>query len=359
MAFFGVTVETVDTVRNHPNADRLDIATLQGMSFQFVCGRGQYRPGDQVVYFPVDSVIPVDVLRKMNLEGKLSGPNKNRVKTLRLRGEISQGLVGSLSLLDGMTDGDITSYLRVTKYEQPAVPCRAGRLIGLPTGLIPYDIEGADRFSLVLESLMDVPVLVMEKVEGSNFSVTWSHREQRMYVNQRCFSIQPVDGSIHDWWKAAQERGIIAFVEFLRQTPGWSQSDITVYGEIIGPGIQGNIYHLLDHQVRIFDIKIDGRFLDADKMLSTTRRFYESVGLGTDDLSDAGGHLAPVLSEGKTLRSWLDGKSLREASHGQSMIYPTLREGVVVRPMIESHTDTIGRVILKQRDPIYLLKNES
>ncbi len=109
MSFFGVSVETIASVRTHPGADRLDLCTLEGMSFQVVVKRGEFNPGDRVVYFPVDALLPEDLLRRIGLEGRLAGARKNRVKTISLRGEISQGLVGPLDLISGLPENERTT----------------------------------------------------------------------------------------------------------------------------------------------------------------------------------------------------------------------------------------------------------
>lgn len=51
MAFFAVTLETIRSVVKHPQADRLDLCTLEGMDFQFVTLKDQFKPGERVLYF--------------------------------------------------------------------------------------------------------------------------------------------------------------------------------------------------------------------------------------------------------------------------------------------------------------------
>ena len=85
-----------------------------------------------------------------------------------------------------------------------------------------------------------------------------------------------------------------------------------------------------------------GRFLDA------VRGFYGRV----DDV------VAPVLHDGP-LAAWLDGRSVKSASDGRSVIAPgVLREGIVIRPAVERQVPEIGRLILKQRSPEYLARTD-
>jgi hypothetical protein len=93
MAFFGVTSEHISAINVHPNADALELGKLEGMSFQFVIRRGAFKVGDEVFYFPIDTVFSDELAAVCGVLGKLAGSKKNRLKTVRLRGEISQGLV--------------------------------------------------------------------------------------------------------------------------------------------------------------------------------------------------------------------------------------------------------------------------
>jgi RNA ligase (TIGR02306 family) len=353
MAFFGVTVETIKTIEAIEGADRIQKASLEGLPFNFVIGKDTFKVGDTVLYFPIDSLIPQKIAEKLGVAGKLAGKDKDRVKTIKLKGVFSQGIVGPFSLIEpflienwgedwvskgiDLKPSEITEWLGVTKYEPPAVLEKGANLKPLPTGLSVYDIEGIDRNQDVFALLKNQPVYVSEKVEGSNFSVTFDN--QRFFVNQRRFTIEPLDGHDHTWWKVAKEQGLMDFAA--RLSVEYSSAPVTVYGEMIGPGIQGNIYKLSKHEVRVFDIKIGPLFMPASEFL----RITELQGILT----------APNLGVFDNIDVFLAGKTIIEASNGKSILNPnTLREGIVIKPMIEQIVDKFGRLILKQRDPIYL-----
>ncbi len=373
MSYFGVTAEKIDTAKHHPNADRLDICTLVGMTLQFVTGRDQYKPGEVVLYFPVDSVLPLELQGKMGVTGMLSGKNKDRVKTVRLRGEISQGLVGPQSLGEGaatISDDvcltksqwgvEIAEWLGVTKYEPAPIESKAGNLLPLPCGLSTYDIEGAERNVDAVKRLMFKQVVVTEKIEGQNFSVTYDSVEDRVYVNQRRYTIEEIDVGEHRLWKLARKADLIPTadplsslmdISFLGFLAGiYAGQRITVYGEAFGPSIQGNIYKVPETAVRLFDIKIDDEFLDFPTFVGLVHmhwridyRFFPSNPI-----------TVPVLFTG-LLADWLEGQTIAQASSGPSALNANvLREGVVIRPFIEGRHPEIGRLIIKQRDPVYL-----
>ncbi|HIE02205.1 MAG TPA: RNA ligase (ATP) [Thiotrichaceae bacterium] len=354
MAFFGVTKEVIASTFLIENADAIEGATLVGSTFEFVIRKGLFKKGDTVLYFPIDSLIPQWVLEKLGLVGRLSGSDKNRVKTVRLRGQISQGIVADLDLLEGMPEPEaesdqetesqlITEFLGIEKYEQPVIPCNTADLVRLPIGLSAYDIEGADRYVEVAEVLMPQRVEMTEKIEGQNFSVTYSALKDKIYVNQRKFSIEPIEGAVHEFWKVAEEKGIINFVQALKAD--YPKQNITVYGEFIGPKVQSNIYKLKGFEVKLFDIKINEEWLTPDIRQSVIEKHFGNLDI----------HV-PILATDVILEEWLNGKTLVDASHGISQLHKTTREGIVIKPMIESRHEKIGRLIIKQRDPIYLSK---
>jgi RNA ligase (TIGR02306 family) len=352
MAFFGVTLENIASVSPIEGADRIQAATLVGLPFVFVIGRDSFKVGDIVLYFPIDSLIPAPLAEKLGVAGKLAGSDKNRIKTIRLKGVYSQGIVGSFSLLHPyliekwgedwaskcieLSPTIVTEWLGVTKYEPPAILEKGANLKPLPDGLSIYDIEGCDRNSDVVDLIKDQGIYVSEKVEGSNFSVTYDGT--RFYVNQRRYTIELIDGHEHTWWKIAREQGLLDFAARLSVE---YNNHVTVYGEMTGPGIQGNIYKISNHLVRVFDIKVGTKYLAAETFLDVTARSNIAT--------------APNLGIFKNLAEFLNGKTIVEASNGKSKLNPnTLREGIVIKPLVEQEIHKFGRLILKQRDPIYL-----
>lgn len=352
MAFFGVTLETIKTIGPIEGADRIQQATVEGLPFTFVIGKDTFKVGDSVLYFPIDSIIPQSLAEKLGVAGKLAGKDKDRVKTIKLKGVFSQGIVGSTELLTSFIEekwgkdwkmkaielnpSEITEWLGVTKYEPPAVLEKGANLKPLPNGLSMYDIEGVDRNQDIFNLLKNQPVYVSEKVEGSNFSVTFDGN--KFFVNQRRYTIEPLEGHEHTWWKVAREQGLMELAQKLAAT---YSASVTVYGEMTGPGIQGNIYKISTHQVRVFDIKVGTGFLNAMDFLNIT--------VSNNVL------IAPSIGIFKNIDEFLNGKTVIEASNGKSIINTnTLREGIVIKPLMEQTLDKFGRLILKQRDPIYL-----
>lgn len=362
MSTFGVTVERIGQIKPAQNADRLELATLEGKDYEFVVGKGSFSPGELVVYFPVDSELPAPLIEALELTGKLAHGTiptdgtprpQNRVKTIKLRGNLSQGVVAKFAVVQGFLKNalseigvgmNLAHQLGVTKYEPPVVPSKGGNLVPLPELVSVYDIESAQNYTDLVERLMDEPVLITEKLEGAHWAATL-YNDMRLVVSQRRYAIDPIPGgAVHDWWKVLYAQGLDRLLASL-QTALKPKQCVTIRGEIVGPGVQGNYYGLSDHRVYPFEIEVDGAPIDAREFL----RLSEAFNFAT----------VPIIWLEYPLTDWLDGDSLKDASTDISVVNPKkLREGIVIRPMAEQRDEQLGRVILKVRSPEYLAKSE-
>lgn len=366
MSTFAVTVETLAKVEPHENADRLEMATLTGKDFTFVVGKDQFSAGQSVIYFPIDSLLPPSIVDALGLTGKLAHGTipeddserlRNRVKTAKLRGNISQGVVADINVLAdiypdidfaALQVGDnLTERLGVTKYEPPIVPSRHGNLARLPDMVSVYDIESAQNYADIMhEYLMDAPVYITEKVEGSNWWAT-INADENIRVGQRNYEIIDVVDYQHDWYKVLK-------IQQLEQKLGqlWTELTgshdnmqlVTLRGEMTGPGVQGNYYKLKDYKVFAFDIEVNGIAVNAQEFVNLTAKL---------DIDTA-----PQLAFNITLGDWLNSRTVKDAADGQSVIHPVKREGIVIKPMMEKRDQRLGRVFIKQHSLAYLAKSK-
>src|ERR1700728_669342 len=90
MSTFAVTLEQL-TIHEHTNADALELAQV-GLCRAVVL-KGQFKTGDYALYIPEQAVLPDELIEELGLVGRLAGPQHNRVKAVRLRGQLSQGIV--------------------------------------------------------------------------------------------------------------------------------------------------------------------------------------------------------------------------------------------------------------------------
>lgn len=175
MGFFAVTVQEIEGTFTHPDPEvtSIELAKVRAFAYQFVVRKGAFKPGDRVVYFPPDAQVPADVQGILGVVGKLSGNEKDRIKTIRLRGAISQGIVAPLGVFPMLDQGvptgtDVTEALKVTKYDPPPEMGEGGLMVPLPAGMSKYDVESCDNFPDVVPVFMDQRVYVSEKLEGEN-----------------------------------------------------------------------------------------------------------------------------------------------------------------------------------------------
>ena len=154
-------------IEPHPNADRLELAAIGG--FRCVVGKGSFTDGDLAAYIPEGAVCPDWLIAELGLEGKLAGSKRNRVKAVKLRGALSQGLV--YPVRDGMvrgrpvSEGDtVTDLLELVKYEPP-IPIAMQGEVRPVHGATLYDIENVKKYPDALQD--GEPVVVTEKLHGT------------------------------------------------------------------------------------------------------------------------------------------------------------------------------------------------
>lgn len=377
MAFFGVTIEEIDKAWRHSNADALDLARLKGMSFQFVVGRDSVRPGDWVIYFPIDALLTeaIKAVLPEVIVKKLSGRDQNRVKTNKLRQEISQGIpikisdfplerfgiipgkwVPQKTVIDGsvvveeavncngvLLPKDLTKYLGVEKYEPPVVNMGNCALHRLPEVSPYYDIEGADRNQHIIDYLIElgVDVVVTEKLEGTNHSTVVEVPDYNLRVCQRSGEVVLMEErAVSMYHEGAKFSGL---PEKAKEMAIFFGQTVTLRGEMVGPKIQENFYRLKKLEVICFEAALSGQPMDwIDEKELMDRLKIKRV---------------PELFVGK-LKDYLAGQTIQEVSNGVSALNnKLLREGVVIRPVRELPPyEGYGRVIIKQRSPEYLAK---
>ncbi len=165
---FEVKIVSLAEVSKHENADSLDIARIAG--YQCVVRRNQFRTGDLAVYIPEGSIIPQELLEETGLwdpennKGKLAGPRGNRLKAVRLRGVVSQGLLVPAPQGFGAGD-DVAEHYGITKYV-PEVPADMRGQVTPAAGITPaYDIEDLLKWPDVIREGSDV--IYTKKLHGT------------------------------------------------------------------------------------------------------------------------------------------------------------------------------------------------
>jgi RNA ligase (TIGR02306 family) len=370
MSTFRVTVEKL-TVREHPNADALELAQV-GL-FSAVIPKGVYQDGDYALYIPEQAVLPPYLIEELGLSGKLAGKDKNRVKAVRLRGALSQGIVCRPSKLQQMWDAyediaanpplsqygpyesqhDYAELLGITKWVPPVPVGMAGEVEPAPELIRWGDIENIKRYPG-----MFVPgelVVATEKVHGTCCLVTYTQPSDQVFVSSKgqgskSLAILPSDTNVY--WRAVRRHNLADAARQLSEVTG--AKTVAFFGEVYGAGVQDLHYgaaatHDDTLGYALFDAALsfgaDVLYLSANERAAWALEapLFEAV------------PRVPVLYNGPYDYGWLT--ALAEGMETVSGTEAHLREGLVVRPAVERRSEaTGGRCIAKFIGEAYLTR---
>ena len=252
------TIRTIEALDPIPNADAIELATVGG--WKVVAQKGLYRVGDPVLYLEIDSWVPTELapfLSKGKEPRVFEGIQGERLRTIKLRGQLSQGLLIPLEIkMSGnclpitrrcvQVGEDVSEELNVIKWEKPINAQLAGVCKGNFPSLIPKtDQERVQNLKKEVAAARELTFEVTEKLEGS--SMTCYLIEGEFGVCSRNMDLKESEGN--SFWSTARRENV---EEKMRTEFGLT--DFAVQGELIGPGIQGNIYKLSEPMFYVFDI---------------------------------------------------------------------------------------------------------
>jgi RNA ligase (TIGR02306 family) len=262
------TVRRVNEIRPIIDADNIELAVVDG--WQVVVKKGEFHVGNTAVYFEIDSWIPIELapfLRKPGHPERIfEGVDGERLRTIRLRGQISQGLLLPTAPYGAPNDGeDLTERLNIKKWEKPIPTQLAGTVKGtFPTFLRRTDQERIQNKYKDLRANTDL-FEITEKLDGS--SMTVYHRpdvdgQPQSGVCSRNLELKPDPANA--FWSVVLRDDIIYKLMVLVTPLGLGRS-LALQGELVGPGVQGNSYKLERLEFYVFDIfDIDTQeYLDA------------------------------------------------------------------------------------------------
>lgn len=314
------TIRRINAIDPIPNADAIEVATVDG--WKVVIKKGEFKVGDRAVYCEIDCWIPTKLapfLSKGKEPREYMGVKGERLRTVKLRGQLSQGLLlnldDALPFTNSFQDGDdVSEVLNIGKWEMQVPAQLAGQVKGnFPTVIPKTDQE---RVQNLIEHINIAVQLgfqfeVTEKLEGSSMTVYL--RDSEFGVCSRNLDLKETEGNT--LWATARKNRI---EEKLRAN---GLDNIAIQGELVGPGIQGNIYKLnypLFMVFDVYDIK-NGCYLNPDarrKLIADLDLLHVPVLLVDKDLGV--GSVDEILQ-------WADGLSVMGDINGPQ------REGLVFK----------------------------
>lgn len=331
-----VTIQKIEEIKPIPGADKIEALRIK--EWWVVAQKGQgYEVGGRVLFFEIDSFLPdlpqYEFLKKgSSLKRQLvNGEIKIgiRLKTIKLRGQISQGLVMPESVFpkcDQITSKegkaryeeiypigyDITEAMDVIKYEPPVPAELAGVAKGFfPSFLRKTDEERVQNIGDILKSHIDEQFYVTEKLDGASMTV---YKKDGALGVCSC-NLEYKESETNTLWKLAKE------YDLLNQLP----DNFAVQGECVGSSIQGNPYNMQDQDFfvyNVFDITKQ-EYLDYDAM----KLFCEERGLSLVPLIDSNFYIDEFYTKAENLLAMAEGASYLNES--------VRREGIVIRPIVE------------------------
>ena len=397
----------------HPNADRLEVAEVGGYS---VCiGKGDFRDGELGIYIPPDSIVPQTEAFRFVWEGKGYVPDPTsaanavevvpekyrRIKAKTLRGVISEGLLMPITVLfplgsipEGIAVGDdVAEKLGITHYDPPDTTSLGSDSEIAPgtrkkSRRYPKSIRGWFRFLLSKvvfwrrptdtqeKTDLDIPdydvdawqkyrgalaegeeVWITEKIHGANSRFVWIEEALeigatigRMYCGSHHQWKKDLPGSA--WWTCLKQNPWIE--GFCKTYPKF-----VLYGELV-PTQKPYMYGQKDGKYRLFAFDVFDtvlrRFLSWPELLALTwcNLYAEGEDFRARGILDEV-HWVPTI-----FRGVYDSTKMRILAEGPSLVPYAghIREGIIIKPLIERRDNHMGRVIMKLKSVKFLEKDK-
>jgi RNA ligase (TIGR02306 family) len=311
------SIRKISDIQPIENADMIELAIVDGWKV-VVAKNVNHKVGDLVVYCEIDSFLPIkeefEFLRKGSYKKMVDGTEGFRLRTIKLRGQVSQGLIlpiHTLPLLEMVHEGqDVTEMLGIVKYEPPIPAELAGKVKGLfPSFLRKTDEERIQNLSGEIENWKDKTFYVTEKLDGS--SATFYYKDGEFGVCSR--NLELLETEDNTFWKFARQ------VDLENKMRDFDVN-ISLQGELIGEGIQGNPYKIKGQTVRFFNL------FDIDL------QEYHSLSMFKGVCNRFGVDMVPILNEHFEMFNTVE--DILEYAEGKSVLNPNFdREGVVIRSL--------------------------
>lgn len=369
-------------IEPHPNADAIEIARIG--DYQSIVKKGQFKDGDLGVYIPEQAVLPEWLLREMGFwdeakqKGTLHGAMGNRVKAIKLRGVLSQGIVLALdgdkltyperedgAVAHFCTEGeDVAEFLSVVKYE-PTLPAHMRcRVVGVDyDNTHNYDFDNLKKKPDLFEE--GEMVVITEKIHGTfmQIGVVPSKAANDKYYKGRVlvsskgmgakgFVLDHTDES-NLYAQAAIKHGLLdKALDLFGKVSDDEGAPIFLLGEVFGKtpqgsGIQDLTYTDEAMDFRAFDICLGNRGKE-DYMPWPV---FASLCRGCNIPHVPNLYVGPYSKE--VVQQHTDGPTTLTPPRGKTA---HIREGVVVKSLWEDRHPHFGRKIAKSVSEHYLLR---
>jgi RNA ligase (TIGR02306 family) len=340
------TIRKIAEVKSIEGADKICAYRVDGW---FVVDTvDKYFVGDLVVFLEVDSFVPTEIapfLSKGKEPREFEGIKGERLRTVKLRGQISQGLLLPISLIESMGPNndvgfscevrieegfDMTEALGIIKWEHPMNAQLAGMARGNFPALVPKtDQERIQNLTRSFEQYQLDSWSITEKLDGSSCTF-YLDDEGIFHVCSRNLDLK--EDEANSFWKVARKFDIEGI---MRRN---FMLGMAIQGEMIGEGIQGNQYKVqLDFYVYdMYNVHTGQYLLPVQLKAACEKIGLKHVPILSEDISIHASSIASILA-------YAEATSKLNASN---------REGVVFK------SNTVHDRSWKAISNSWLLKNE-
>lgn len=364
------SIQTISNISPINGADKIELASVLG--WNVVIEKGIFSIGSKCVYCEIDSILPEKP------EFEFLKDKKYRIKTIKFRGQISQGICFPLSILPAKTkieEGlDVTEIIGIKKYEPYQEEQRCCKQTGkimypkwVPQWLqrIVHKFEFVRNYYHQNSGQKSFPSLI-PKTDETRVQVLQKLLDK--YIGTECYYSEKLDGSSITVYQINGKFGVCSRNVDLKRDKNdkywkavlsydlenkfkkyFKNENIAIQGELVGEGVQGNKYKLSGHHIYFFNI------------LYIQKRIYGNIECLKYVCNLLDINIVPILNEHYILTN--DIPSLVELSKGNSELYPhSPREGIVIRPLqeiedYEFHDKLVkNRISFKSINPEFLLK---
>ena len=337
------SIKRISDITRIPEADKICSYSVGGWTV--VDAIGKYKVDDLVIMIEIDSWVPTTIApfltKKDKNPSEYNGVQGEKIRSIKLKGQISQGLLLPISVLPNPTESkigdDVTDLLGIQKYEPPIPAQIAGDARSFSWPISKTDetrVQSDDEYKFI-ERLTGKPYYISLKLDGTSSTFLIDPKDETYHVCGRNYSYKENDS--HNFWMLSKKYNI---EQGLRDF--WEKGHrLALQGEVVGPGIQKNPLGLSHHDLYIFNV-VDirsGQKLCLDKSLIVT----DQLGLKFVPIVDKGS------SFGYTKTDLLEMARGKYKTHFSSAKDSQDREGIVIRSIC-------GEVSFKAINNDFLLK---
>ena len=364
------SIQRIKSIKPIPDADAIEVAEVLG--WEVVVKKNEFKVDDLCVYCEIDSILPEKP------EFEFLRERKFRIKTLKIRGQISQGICFPISILPEKTEIveglDVTEILGIKKWEPYQGEQRCQKQVGkimYPKWMPKWVQKIVHRFKFVREyyrknsGQKSFPSLI-PKTDETRVQVLQKLLDK--YKGVKCYYTEKLDGSSITIYQINGKFGVCSRnIDLKRDDTNkfwrtvlehdlenkfkkvFGDENIALQGELIGEGIQGNKYRLKGNDIYFFNVFFikKNAYGNMSELIDVCQKLNEKT--------------VPILNTDYELSNSIP--ELVELSKGNSVLNNgTLREGIVIRPLIEIedsefHSQLVkNRVSFKSVNPEFLIK---